>query len=137
MFSEFVIDPFREGEWFMGVLGLFFFLLLFTAGILLINLIGNEISWAKIEPVPHKATLISTEYAESTIETHVVPVATGKSVGAGVVTTGSPEKHITVWDLGEYGRVVCDDKTVFQYAKPESVLMIKVRGKAVKIVGIQ
>jgi len=25
MFKEFVIDSFRDGDWFMGVVGLFFF----------------------------------------------------------------------------------------------------------------
>lgn len=51
MFSEFLIEPFEEGEWLMGCISWAIFLLLFTAGILLANLVGDEIStvWDLVE----------------------------------------------------------------------------------------
>jgi len=35
-------------------------------------------------------------------------------------------KYVTVWNLGDLGRVICEKEKVYRFAKPKSDLMIKI-----------
>lgn len=114
---------------FLLVMGLIFFGV--CAG-------ADEYAWFKTTATRvSKCELVSGQHKSSTLRTHAVPVATGKGVGMGMVTTGEDEKFITVWFHKDFGNMVVDDKAIFQWAKNPSDLWIKFRGGDYRIVGIE
>jgi len=96
----------------------------------------QEWDWnnAKIEQLP--ATLLSQQYNPSTQTTDLVPVYTSKGFGMGVSSSGDPESYITLWDTKE-GRLKVNNKEVWRYAKPESILLITRLNDEFRVVGIQ
>lgn len=97
----------------------------------------NAIRWWKTPVQEIKGRLISSEVKASTQRSSTIPVVTtGGNVGIGVVITGDPEKHITVWDCGKYGKLVSDDETVFRLAEDRSTLLVKFLDGEAWIVGI-
>lgn len=93
--------------------------------------------WSLAVPFEIKAKLLSSQYGPDTSQAIPVVVATSNGAGVGVGVTGNGEEYITVWDCGKYGRIICDKKDVFRWAKPESTLIMKQVGEEVGIVGIK
>lgn len=84
-----------------------------------------------------ECTLLNNDYHPSTQRTHIAPIisSSGK-MSTAVYTTGNPKSYTTVWDCGEYGRLVCTNKKVYQYAKDKSTLIIKHTSYETRIMGI-
>lgn len=135
-FQHMFIDIWREGDYFLGAL----VWLLHGAALLMVLFllfwVVESIIWAYTPSFTRQCKLISISHQASTRRSHAVPVHTGNGMGVGVVTTGHAEAHITVWDCGEFGRLTVDDAEVFRWAQPESTLILKKRGEAVRIDGI-
>lgn len=135
MIYDLLIRTFKDGDWFIGCVmwvlaGLF--ALFLSAGL---TLCYEEIQWLNTKEFPWPAELVSANFTGSTLRTSAVPVVTGKGVGMGAVTTGNPEQYITLWDCGEYGRLVVDDKNLFRIARPKMTLYLKKRGDEVRVSG--
>lgn len=93
--------------------------------------------WSNAKEFTKKCRLLKILHEDSTEESQAVPVFTGNGVGVGVATSGHSESYTTVWDCGEYGRLVSDDKEVFRWAKPESILYLKTLDSECRIEGIK
>jgi len=136
MLHDILIEPFRNGDYFIG----FLFWVLFSVIVFLllagVIFIIDEYQWSKVVAFPQECVLLNQNYKSSTLQTHAVPVATGNGTGMGVVTTGEAEKYVTVWDCGKYGRLVADDKEIFRLAQEKSTLLIKERNGEYRISSI-
>lgn len=130
------IEPFRIGDWAPGILACIVLVVILGMVIFAVYFAIEEHRWDKCPEFTVKAKLLNAQYAGSTRRTETVPVVTGDGLGVGFVTTGNPEKTVTVWDCGKYGRLITDDENIFRWAKAESTLYLKERGDEVRIVGI-
>lgn len=138
--TDLLFDTFRDGEWFIGIVMWILFGLICLLILGMIGLGVREHQWSQQVPVEIEATLISTSYSPSTLETHVAPVIAGKGAGAAVYTTGSKEKPITIWKSKKYGTMICENKRVFQFQPAvgeRATLMVKFLGDEFRIVGIK
>lgn len=115
----------------IGALGAWFIIALLIFVIWFV--VSEYIGWLKWKVTPAfkwQCKLISSKYMESTEDT---AVGVGPAIGGGggvsvvAVPTGDPEKFITIWDCGKYGRLVVDDEKLFQQAKKEMTLWLKVK----------
>lgn len=137
MVYDMLIQSFVDGDWLIGIMC---WVIAIGVSFLVAAGIGcgiDEYKWHVTPSFKIMAHLLSSSHKASTLETHAVPVVTGKGVGMGVVTTGESEKFTTIWECGKYGRLVADDEVIFQYAKPISELWIKCRDKECRIDGIK
>lgn len=134
MSDNILTDTFRGGDYVLGVLAWVLTLLIVAIIVIGICSLGKEYLWYQTEPFEHNATLLSLGHKSSTQKTSIVnTVGANGTFGVGSVVTGEPEKFVTVWDCGEYGRLIADDEEIFRWAKPESTLLLKKRGNEVKI----
>lgn len=106
--------------------------LMLLVGIIIVGSIVGSLYdrylWNCAKEVHVQCTLLKASHSDSTLETHSVPTVTSNGdVGVGVVTTGDDESYTTIWDCGEYGRLVTDDEDVFRWAKKSSTLIILLR----------
>jgi len=97
----------------------------------------NEWKWGKTPAVECEARLIGSSFLPSTKTSHVTPIYGNRQMHVALTQTGHYEKYITEWDCGDLGRHVCHEKEVYQYAKDVSILLIKKREEAIRIVGIK
>lgn len=101
-------------------------------------LINHEIDFFNAEPFKQECILLCHDYSPSTKKTRLQPVIGLKGKVSFVAhTTGHPEIYTTVWDCGEYGRLISKDRYIFQYAQEKSVLLLKKVDKEVRIYDIE
>ena len=114
MIKSLFIDTFIHGEYFMEVV--FWILFLFFI-FLILGLFGWEIideyQWAQTPSFVQDCTLVSQNYFPRR------------------------DRYVTVWDCGEYGRLVADDEYIFRFAKDISTLILKKKNEEVRIIGIE
>lgn len=120
------------GGFFLWAASLFLIFCVFVLALYAVQ----EFFYLDVPVVKVKSTLISHGFSPSTLKTHVAPIIGPDGTSCAIYTTGDSEKTITIWDCGKYGRLICDDKRVYQYAKPDSTLMIRHSEYATRIVGI-
>jgi hypothetical protein len=116
----------RRWKWFciivLSAIAIFILLLLMTD-------IECIYTYNHSTPEEIHAQLENIDYNPSTVKTHLNPTTFAVSGKVGVAatfhTTGHDEEFTTVWITKEYGRLKSDKKEVWQYAKPESILLIK------------
>lgn len=100
--------------------------------------IKREIQFNNLKHFEIEATLLNFNFKQSTQNTHIAPIINSKGgMSTAFYTTGHPEKYLTIWDCGKYGRIISEDKTVFKYAQPKSILFVKELGNEIRIVGIK
>lgn len=117
------------------IVGIIFFALL-TIGIY--QIVRKEIQFSNLKSFEIEATLLNVNFKQSTQNTHIAPIINSKGgMSTAFYTTGHPEKYLTVWDCGKYGRLISEDKTIFRYAQPKSILFVKELGNEIRIVGIK
>lgn len=105
--------------------------------IILSNYLMNEYEFSTVIPVKVEATLLSHSFSPSTEKTRIAPIVGNKGqTSYAIYSTGDAEKVLTVWECGKYGRVTSTDKKVFQYAKDQSILLIRHNNYDTRIVGI-
>ena len=134
-----LIEPFREKEYLIGCILWFIAIVIVIIFSAFSMIILNEIFWANTLSEIIDGILISTEYKSSTEKSNLVnTVGYNGHPGIGVVVTGDPEKYITVWET-QYGRIVCNSKDVFRFAKPRVNLIVKIRNEIdkIRIIGIE
>lgn len=85
-----------------------------------------------------ECTLLNHNYSASTRQMRAAPViGSNGNISTVVYSTGDFEKNITVWDCGEFGRLVSHDKTIYRLAKEKTVLLIRSNDYDTRIVGIE
>lgn len=116
--------------------GLFALLILIPIAVIY-QAVRIEAQWDSIPVIECDATLVSDIFLPSTESAHFTPLFSGGGMSSAMITTGHGERYSTVWDCGRYGRISCDDNTVYRYATDKAVLYIKVWDEEVRITGIK
>lgn len=125
-------------DWFGATIMSLFSLVLALVVFGIIYWIFYEVRFHNQPVIIQKGYLLNIDYKPSTLSTRCVPVFHSRGgMSTAMYTTGHSEKNLTIWDCGKYGRITCDDKTVFRLAKDESMLKLKAWKDDVRIVGIE
>ena len=99
--------------------------------------IFDDVMFSRQPTYGHSCTMLSSKFNPSTQQTDLVPVFTGKGMAFGLATSGHPESLNTFWDCGDLGRWETDNRDVFRWAKPQSVLLFQNYKNQIRLVGIQ
>lgn len=119
---------------FLPVLLVIIIALVIACGIFIIY---EEICFSYAPSYRIECELLADSYSPSTIKTRVAPIVSANGqISTAAYRTGNLEKHITVWNCGKFGRLTCDKKEVFQFAKNRSILIIRSNEYDTRIVGI-
>lgn len=119
--------------------GALFIIVLIYMGI---SFLYDEYIWYKTPVTEVHATLAGSYYEPSRSgSTTGMAVALGSGGKSYVVPNYSyhymDQVNNTLWRIEGFGLVSCNDKEVFRYSIPEAVLLVKIRGKEIRIVGIK
>ena len=86
----------------------------------------TEIEFYNAPAFEQESILLSQDFTPSTRTTNTAWAFNGKTGATPIFySSGSREKHTTIWECGEYGRLICNEEIVFRYAKPKSILLLK------------
>jgi hypothetical protein len=121
------------------------FLLMKLLPFFLFLIIGIGAAWIGLEIYFHfyapvykvECTLLSEDYSASTEKTHVAPIISNKGVATAIYTTGNPERFVTIWNCGRFGKIVSNNKKVFRLAKQKSILKIQSSDYDTRIIDIE
>jgi hypothetical protein len=125
-------------DWVDGLFGTFFVGIVAAVACVIGKYAIDEYQFSKIPVVQVEGKLLSHGFSPSTQLSRVAPIVGHKGQGScAVYTTGDPEKKITVWDCGKYGRLTSENKRVYQYATDRATLLIRHSEYDTRIVGMQ
>lgn len=123
-----------KSDWFFGTLIL---ICVVFFGFWIVNVVYQEIRFSYSPSYIVECELLSINHSPSTLRSRVAPIiSTNGDMSTVVYQTGDPEKTITVWQCGKFGRLACDKKKVWQYAQERSFLEIKSNDYDTRIVDI-
>jgi hypothetical protein len=85
--------------------------------------------------------LLSRSFKGSTLETNAVPFVGmgmngGATVGVGLATSGYSKEFISLFDCGNYGILISDNKEIFRKAKENNKLTVYFGNNDYKILDI-
>lgn len=118
------------------IFSIFVVIAVFILGALFIEVYQREKDFNNAPIIEVDATLVSREYIAPT-ESFRSSHSWGKTGKWTTHTQTTEEDFVTLWEIENYGTRVCHDKEIFTYAKPKSILLIKVNKEEVRIVGIK
>jgi hypothetical protein len=81
------------------------------------------------EAITIDCKLLNRSFKGSTLETNAVPVVGmgmngGANVGVGLATSGYSKEFISLFDCGNYGILISDNKEIFRKAKENNKLTV-------------
>ena len=105
-----------------AIFNIIFNILIFLVVIIAITIIFSNFYLQNKKAIIIDCKLLNRSYKGLTLETNAVPIVGmgmngGATVGVGLSTSGHSEDFISVFDCGNYGILISNDKEVFRKAK--------------------